>query len=74
MATTASPFDVEDVRARVSRALTEYVDAQVPILEAISLDLSPLNDSSRSPRAASDFARSSPGGVGEAPVAVTTTG
>ena len=44
MATTASPFDVEDVRARVSRALTEYVDAQVPILEAISLDLSPLKD------------------------------
>lgn len=44
MVTTASPFDVEDVRDRVSRALTEFVDEQVPVLQSISEDLGPLND------------------------------
>lgn len=44
MATTASPFDVEDVRARVSLALSDYVETQVPILRSISEDLTPLSD------------------------------
>lgn len=43
MATSQSPFDVEDVRARVSLTLSEFVASQLPALSGISDDLTALH-------------------------------
>lgn len=44
MATPESPFDVEDVRARVSLTLSEYVELQLPTLREISSDVVVLHE------------------------------
>lgn len=44
MATPESPFDVEDVRARVSLTLADYVSEQLPTLAKISEDVVPLHE------------------------------
>ena len=44
MTTPESPFDVEDVRARVSLTLSEYVVSQLPSLKAISSDVVVLHE------------------------------
>ena len=43
MVTSESPFDVEDVRARVSLTLAQFVDDQLPSLAQISDDVIPLH-------------------------------
>ncbi len=41
---TGSPLDAEDLRVRVQKRLDDFLAAQVPILDHVSPDLTPLSD------------------------------